>query len=51
MKTALRLGTIDISVAQGGKGLLGDLDGDGRMEICVGGSVTCLYDAEGNELW
>lgn len=35
MKTALRLGTIDISAAHGGKGLLGDLDGDGRMELVM----------------
>ncbi len=28
-----------------------DINGDGKKEICVGGSVTCLYDAEGNELW
>lgn len=30
---------------------VGDVNGDGKPEICVGGSVTCLYDAEGNELW
>lgn len=29
----------------------GDVNGDGKKEIVVGGSVTCLYDAEGNELW
>jgi hypothetical protein len=29
----------------------GDVNGDGKKEICVGGSVTCLYDADGNELW
>lgn len=30
---------------------VGDVNGDGKPEICVGGSVTCLYDAEGKELW
>lgn len=30
---------------------VGDVNGDGKPEICVGGSVTCLYDASGNELW
>ncbi len=30
---------------------IGDVNGDGKLEMCVGGSVTCLYDAEGNELW
>ncbi|MBQ8640219.1 MAG: hypothetical protein IJ468_13770 [Lachnospiraceae bacterium] len=30
---------------------VGDVNGDGRMEIAVGGSVTCLYDVDGNELW
>lgn len=29
------LGSIDITAAGGGKGLLGDLDGDGRMELVV----------------
>lgn len=29
----------------------GDVNGDGKPELCVGGSVTCLYDVEGNELW
>lgn len=29
----------------------GDVNGDGKIEIAVGGSVTCLYDADGNELW
>lgn len=30
---------------------VGDVNGDGKPEIAVGGSVTCLYDAEGKELW
>ncbi|MCD7750957.1 MAG: FG-GAP-like repeat-containing protein [Lachnospiraceae bacterium] len=34
-KQALLLGSIDISAAGGGKGLLGDIDGDGRMELIV----------------
>lgn len=29
----------------------GDVFADGRIELCVGGSDTCLYDADGNELW
>lgn len=29
----------------------GDVNEDGRLEICVGGSVTTLYDENGNELW
>ena len=29
----------------------GDVNGDGKPELCVGGSVTCLYDGAGNELW
>ena len=29
----------------------GDVDGDGKPEIAVGGSVTCLYSADGTELW
>lgn len=29
----------------------GDVNGDGNPEIVVGGSVTCLYDTEGKELW
>lgn len=29
----------------------GDVNGDGKIEIAVGGSVTCLYSAEGEELW
>ena len=30
---------------------VGDVNGDGKKEIAVGGSVTCLYSAEGEELW
>ncbi len=30
---------------------IGDVNGDGQPEICVGGSVTCLYDMKGKELW
>ncbi len=30
---------------------VGDVNGDGKPELCVGGSVTCLYDGDGNELW
>lgn len=30
---------------------MGDVNGDGKPELCVGGSVTCLYDAHGKELW
>ena len=30
---------------------VGDVNGDGKPEIAVGGSVTCLYSAEGEELW
>lgn len=30
---------------------VGDVNGDGKPEIAVGGSVTCLYTAEGEELW
>lgn len=35
MKEAKVLGSIDITAAGGGKCLLGDLDGDGRMELVV----------------
>lgn len=30
---------------------VGDVNGDQKPEIAVGGSVTCLYDREGKELW
>ncbi len=30
---------------------VGDVNGDGKVEIAVGGSVTTLYSAEGEELW
>lgn len=30
---------------------IGDVNEDGKPEVCVGGSVTCLYDAQGNEIW
>lgn len=30
---------------------IGDVNGDGKDEIAVGGSVTCLYNAQGQELW
>lgn len=30
---------------------IGDVNDDGELEVVVGGSVTCLYDKEGNELW
>jgi outer membrane protein assembly factor BamB len=30
---------------------VGDVNGDGKVEIAVGGSVTCLYSADGEEIW
>jgi len=30
---------------------IGDVNGDGKMEIVVGGSVTCLYRLNGDEIW
>ncbi|BCJ96195.1 hypothetical protein acsn021_37640 [Anaerocolumna cellulosilytica] len=30
---------------------VGDVNGDGLPEFAVGGSVTCLYDRDGKELW
>lgn len=30
---------------------VGDVNGDGKPELVIGGSVTVMYDAEGNELW
>ena len=29
----------------------GDVTGSGNMQIAVGGSVTCLYSADGKEIW
>ena len=59
------IGTIDITAAGGNKGLLGDLDGDGRMELVMiqadGGiddryvphQVTCVtaYKLDGQMMW
>ena len=59
------LGKIDITAAGRGKGLLGDINGDGRMEVVfvqadgdiddryVPHMVTCVtaYDLNGNILW
>ncbi|MNJ48785.1 hypothetical protein D3C77_439890 [compost metagenome] len=30
---------------------VGDVDDDGLMELVIGGSVTVMYDREGNERW
>ncbi|THF83860.1 FG-GAP-like repeat-containing protein [Cohnella fermenti] len=30
---------------------VGDVNGDGEPELVIGGSVTVMYDASGNELW
>ena len=30
---------------------VGDVNGDGKPELAIGGSVTCLYSAAGEELW
>lgn len=30
---------------------VGDVNGDGEPELVIGGSVTVMYDARGNELW
>lgn len=30
---------------------VGDVNGDGKPELVIGGSVTVMYDAEGQELW
>jgi len=54
------VGAVDIRTAgQGTRMLLGDLDGDGRMEMLLkqpdggidGGSGTVMYDRRGNEIW
>ncbi len=30
---------------------VGDVNGDGKPELAIGGSCTCLYSATGEELW
>ncbi|MFX3635733.1 MAG: hypothetical protein ACE3L7_13580 [Candidatus Pristimantibacillus sp.] len=30
---------------------VGDVNGDGEPELVIGGSVTVMYDRQGNELW
>ncbi len=30
---------------------VGDVNGDGKPEWVIGGSVTCMYDRDGKELW
>lgn len=29
----------------------GDVNGDGKVEVAVGGSITVLFDTKGNEIW